>query len=267
MKIILTAIVLLSSLQYAHADISLNFSGLPINDDNPAYIYSIKGQQLKFTAPTEGNTSLYDAEKEEFISLEQKSGKRSMLNKQRLQLRVNQLNIERLKTLTEVEEKLRKELVTMNTAQQHAAETLLNAFKYPEFYGEHTSLIVKPMKKSKVVNSLNCTVYQLYKITDLLKTFCFADAKDLKFSEREYKTLRSFYAFNYYMQSQILIAMGNTKFSLIDFDQHEMSGVLIEEISYQKSARPPAKIAFHSQLKKVDYTPLKEADFSLDKAP
>jgi len=267
MKIILIAIVLLSGLQYASADITLTFSDALKNSDNTSVIYSIKDQQLKFVEPGQNKLNIYNAKTEAFVSLQVQSGQSSTLNKQQLNLRVNQLNKERLKTLEEVEKKLRKDLPSMTSAQQEAAETLLNIYKYPELYGEHTSLIVKSMNRTKVVNGISCKVYHLYKLADLKTSFCFADAQSLKISDADYKTLRRFYAFNYAMQSQMLIAMGKTKFTFIDYDQHDMPGVLIESIRYKKPPRQKTEISFHSALKHVSHSSLKEADFTLPTQP
>jgi len=267
MKIILTCIVLLSSLQYASADISLTYSDQLKKDKTGSVTYSIKNHQLNFTEAGQQKINIYNSKTQEFVSFDPSSGMRSTLNKQKLNQRVNQLNIERMDTLKEVEAKLSKDLESMTTAQQETAETLLNLYKYPEFYGEHTSLIIQSKGRSKVVNGISCKIYHLYKFTDLLKTFCFAEAESLKMSATEYKTLRNFYRFNYSMQSRVLIAMGNTKFTFIDYDQHAIPGVLIEEINYQKSTTAPLKASYHSSLLQFSHQPLKDTVFSVNNTP
>ncbi len=262
MKIILIGIVLLSSLQYAFADTTLIYSDQLIAKSKPTVTYSIKDNRLKLVESGQNKVNVYNRKTEEFVSYEASSGKRSLLNKDILNKRTKQLNKDRLKTVVEVEKKLQKDLPNMTPAQQETAETLINLYRYPEFYGEHTSLIVRKLKSTKQVNGIECQPYQLYKITNLLKTFCFANAESLKMSEEEYQTLRSFYAFNYTMQSQILIALGDTKFSIIDYDQHAMPGVIIEEIAYEKS-----KIIQHSILKHFNNQAIQNADFSIKPSP
>jgi len=267
MKILLIAIVLLSGHQFAYADITLTFNDPLKKTSDNSIIYSIKNHQLKFTTAKQDITNIYNAKTEELVSLQSKTAQQSILNKQRLNQHVNQLNKERIKTLTKVEANLRGDLANMTTAQQETAETLINLYKYPEFYGEHTSLIIKPMNRSKLINGISCQVYHLYKLTDLLKSFCFAEPKSLKISTIEYNTLRSFYRFNYMIQSQILIAKGDTKFTFIDYDQHNIDGVLIEEINYRKSANTEQSIASQNVLEKINNSMLKNTDFSLSTKP
>jgi len=265
MKIILTCIVLLSSLQYAFADTTVTFVDA-LKDTNAASLtYSIKEMQLKLTQSGQNTINVYNSQNNSFVSFNTDTGKSANLNEQILNKRVSQLNKERLQKLAKMQKELPKELPNMTPAQQAASETLINLYKYPEFYGEHTSLVVNKLKQTKQVNGLKCQPYQLYKIDRLLKAFCLADPRSLNMSDSDYKTLRSFYAFNYNMQSRLLIALGNTKFTFIDYDQHNMPGVVIEEIEYQKSSPAQTRISYHSVLKDVQHQLLKSSEFNIEK--
>lgn len=265
MKIILTCIVLLSSLQYAFADTTLTFADALNNTRAVSLTYSIKDMQLKLTQSGQNTVNVYNSQNSSFISFNTDTGKSANLNEQILNKRVSQLNKERLQKLAKVQKQLPKELPNMTPAQQQTSETLINLHKYPEFYGEHTSLVVNKLKQTKQVNGLKCQPYQLYKIDSLLKAFCLTDAGSLNMSDAEYKTLRSFYAFNYSMQSRLLIALGNTKFTIIDYEQHNMPGVVIEEIEYLKSSPTQPQISYHSVLKGVYHQPLKSSAFDIKK--
>jgi len=267
MKIILTCIVLLSSLQYAFADTTLTFADALKNTLTPSLTYSIKDKQLKLTQSGQNTINVYNRKDNTFVSFNTETGKSAQLNEQILNKRVSQLNKERLQKLAKVQKELPKEIPNMTPAQQAASETLVNLYKYPEYYGEHTSLIVRKSDNVKQVNGMACQPYQLYKIDRLLKSFCMAEADALNMSDTEYKTLRSFYAFNYSMQSRLLIALGDTKFTIIDYDQHNMPGVVVEEIEYQKSTTSPPKVSHHNVLKNVHHQPISSVKFDIPPSP
>lgn len=255
MKLILASIVLLSSVQYAHADMTIEYNDV-LNKE--LIIYSIKAKQLKFTQSGQNRINLFNQQKQEFISLDPESGQMSMINEAVLEQRVSQLNQQRLKKLALVERDLSEKLKTMTDDEQKVGESLVNLLKYPEMYGEQTHLILKKTKTSKQVNNINCQVYRLYRVNQRIKDVCIADKKALKISTPDYLTLRNFLDFNYTMQTRIMIAMGNTRFSLIDYKKQNLSGIAIESIEYKDD-----KIFQHQILNSINTETLSSDDFTL----
>jgi len=257
MKIIFTCIVLLYSIQYAYADATLEFKEITSKD---LITYVIKDKKLKLTQSTQDRINFYGQENQEFISFDPQSGLSSLVNNDVLNQRVSKLTQDRLKKLSQVEQKLEKKLQTMTPEEQQAGESLINILKYPDLYGEHTLLKVKKLDTTKQILNTACQVYQVYRDKQLIKEFCMASKKSLKLNTEDYLTQRSFYAFNYKMQSQIMIALGKTRFSLIDYDQHDIKGVLIESIDYKDTA-----ITQHLKLNSINLREVKESEFSLPK--
>jgi hypothetical protein len=258
MKILLTCIVLLSISQYAFADISLTFKTLNNDQYQPSMTYSIKAPLLKFSQTGQNTINLYNRKTRQFTNFDKDSGNTNLLDESTLNRQVSQLKKNRLIKLQGVEKELQKQHATMSTEKQEAAQSVINILKYPDLYGEHTFLKVKKIQPQKQINNINCQVYQLYRNTEKLKSFCLATPKALKMSPEDYQTLRSFYAFNYTMQSQLFLAMGNTKFTIIDYKQHKMPGIVIEDISYENN-----QISHHQLLQSVTNQPLKHTDFKL----
>ena len=80
-------------------------------------------------------------------------------------------------------------------------------------------------------------------------------------SPQEYQTLRSFYAFDYKVLTQIMLAMGKSDFSVIDYEQQKIPGVVIETISYEN-----ATITQHLQLTALKREPLNALEFTFTTA-
>ena len=257
MKILITCIVLLSSIQYAYGDATLEFKEIT---SKGLITYKINDEKLKFTQSTQDRLNLFNSKKQEFISFDPKSGLSTVFNNDVLKQRVSQLSQQRLKKLAQVEQKLDKKLKTMTPEQQQAGESLINILKYPDMYGEHTLLTVKKSDTSKQILNISCQVYQVYRAKQLIKDFCMASAKSLKLDPEDYLTQRSFYAFNYNMQSQLMIAMGKTRFSLVDYDKHDIDGVLIESIDY----RGPT-VQQHLILSDLNHENVSKSEFTLPK--
>ncbi|MCW8933995.1 MAG: hypothetical protein OQK98_04670 [Gammaproteobacteria bacterium] len=257
MKIILICIVLLSSTQYAFGDATLEFKEIT---SKGLITYKIKDEKLKFTQSTQERINLFNRNKLEFISFDPESGVSSVFNNDVLKQRVSQLTQQRLKKLSQVELKLEEKLKTMTPEQQEAGESLINILKYPDLYGEHTLLKINKSDTSKEINNITCQLYQVYRAKQLIKDFCMASAKSLKLSPEDYLTQRSFYAFNYNMQSQLMIAMGKTRFSLVDYDKHDIDGVLIESIDYRDST-----IQQHLILNSISHDKVDKSEFTLPK--
>lgn len=259
MKQIYLLIVLLYSSQYAFADITIKYKDLL--SGKPAYglEYSIRGNQLKFVETGSSRVNIFNAKNTSFISYDPQTGKRALFNEQILDQRVREFNQRRLKKLSAVEKDLEKHLKTMTEKEQEVGQSLINLLKYPDLYGKHTLLKITPMPQQKQIDNISCQSYQLHREKQLLKEYCLADASSLNMSTEEYRTLRRFYAFDYAMQTRLMLALGQTDFSLVDYDQQKMPGVIIETIRY-KHDQPVQHLildGFHKQ-------PLKNTDFSLN---
>lgn len=258
MKKCLFAIVLLYTSQYALADATFKYSSLKGNNSKHLLTYFIKAQQLKYTETSSNKDNVFNHKIQQFTSLDQKTGSLSSLNNEILNAHVMQLNQQRMQKLQSVEKELNIKLKDMSAVQQQAGESLINQLKYPDLYGEHTLMTIKPVKKTKQVNKIECKQYQLYKKSTLIREYCLATPQALGISDNDYQTLRSFYSFDYKMQSKIMIAMGKTGFTIIDFEQQNMPGIVIEIINYNDKL-----ISHHLVLEAVNTDSLDKDIFNI----
>jgi len=261
-KIIYSGIVLLYLGQYAHADITLEYKDQQGSSSAPSIKYQVKQHLLKMTEPDSRRINIFNAHKQEFVSLDEETGKTSILNKQLLKQRTDELNQQRLQKITEVEQALQDKLKDLSEDQQAVRESLINQLRYPEYYGEHTRLQIKPLNKHKQIKQLKCRVYQLYKENSLIRQFCITDSESLNMNPQEYETFRSFYAFNYQTLSQLMLASGNSHFTLVDYEQQNMPGIIIETIHYQNST-----ISQHLILDSFISSTLDNSIFSIEPKP
>ncbi len=260
MKYIL-AIVLLYTTQYAFADATLVFIDAQLKDKQHTITYNIRENQLKLAETGSDRINIYNQSTQQFISFEPKSGKSSMINESILNKRVAQFKKKRIEKVTQVEKELEVKLKTMSKKEQEVGQSLLNMLRYPELYGEHTRLNVHAISKTRQITNIECKTYLLYRDKQLLKEYCFADAKTLNINEQEYRTMRSFYAFDYNMQTQLMLALGESDFSLIDFEKENIPGIVIETISYKDS-----DITQHLLLKSFNADKLPDSTFTFKKA-
>ena len=79
-------------------------------------------------------------------------------------------------------------------------------------------------------------------------------------SSSDYHTLRSLYAFDYDMQTRLMLAMGKTRFSLVDYNAEKINGIMIESIDYQG-----ANITQHIILNGFNTKALPDNTFKLPK--
>lgn len=242
MKYIL-AIVLLYTPQFACADVSLSFKDMLLTNNKQSTNYQIRQNQLRLSESGSRRINIFDQNSQQFVSFDPVSGKSSVLNEKILQQRINQFNQNRLKEIAKVEKKMQVELKTMTEKEQEVGQSLLNMLRYPDLYGKHTQLKITPppqqtsqgATKQTLANRIPCKYYLLYRGTQLLKKFCMADAHSLNMSTQEYQTLRSYYAFDYNIQTRLMLAAGESDFSLVDYEKENMPGVVIEIISYKGS--------------------------------
>ncbi|VAW69275.1 hypothetical protein MNBD_GAMMA09-3714 [hydrothermal vent metagenome] len=232
MKYILP-IVLLYTTQYASADTTLTFMDAQFKDSQHVITYNIKENRLKLAETGSDRINIFNQSTQQFISFDPKTDKTSMINEAVLNQRVTQFKQKRIKKVSEVEKKLEEKLKTMSKKEQEVGQSMLNVLKYPELYGAHTQLRVNSISKTKQVAKIECKTYLLYRKEQLLKEYCFADAKALNINAQEYQTIRGFYAFDYNMQTRLMLALGESDFSLIDFEKEKIPGIVIETISYK----------------------------------
>lgn len=259
MKIIYLAIVLLYLGQYAHADVTLEYKDQLESNSPPSITYQIKQHLLKMSESDSKRINIFDAHKQEFVTFDVATGNKWPLNKQVLKQRIDHLNQQRLEKIAEVERGLEDKLKNLSEEQQAISESLINQLRYPEYYGDHTRLQVKAVDKYKQIKQLKCRIYQLYQNNSLIKQFCITDADSLNMTPQEYKTLRGFYAFNYHTFSQLMLASGRSNFTLVDYDQQNMPGVIIETIDYQSN-----KISQHLTLDTFTASTLDSSIFSIE---
>ncbi|HED33256.1 MAG TPA: hypothetical protein ENJ08_03440 [Gammaproteobacteria bacterium] len=267
MKYILT-IVLLYTHQFAFADVSLVFKDVHIKNSSHTTAYLIKANLLKLTESGSRRINIFNQNSRQFVSFDPNSGKSSMINEKVLDQRVAQFNQRRLKQIAEVEKKMQAKLKTMTEKEQEVGQSLLSMLKYPDLYGKHTQLRVVPAaenapgtKDQKLTTTVPCKSYQLYRGKKLLKRLCMADAASLHMTEQEYKTIRAYYAFDYTMQTRLMLAAGQSDFSLVDYEKENMPGVVIEIISYKG-----AEISQHLLLSSFSDNTLEDSVFMLKKS-
>ncbi len=260
MKPSLLLIVLLSVLQVqiSVADTTLNYNLFQNGQNSQQLSYQLREHHLRLTDNVSKRINLFDSDSQQFVSQRQGSDQFSMLNMEILEQRVNQLNQKRMQEVAEIEKKLQARLNTMSTKEQEVGVGVINQLKYPDLYGEHTLLRTYTTGKTKTIDGIECEVIQLKREATLLKEYCMAGSKELGLSAKEYKTLRSFYRFDYTSQSRIMLAMGKSRFDIIDYDKHEMPGVVIEMNTYKDN-----KLQQQLVLAGVNHKPLKEGLFSL----
>lgn len=252
MRLCLTVIVLLSISQYAIADATLNFKLTPESGEPHSISYSIKDHQLRLTESTSERINLFNQSHKQFVSYEPKSGKAEKINPQILDQRVSQLNSQRLKKLAAVKKQLDVKLEKMTAKEREIGEGLVNQLAYPEYYGEHTQLKIVPLEATKQIANIECRVFQLIKEKERLKEFCVASQQAMQLSKQDYQTLRDFYAFDYNMLSRLMLAMGKSDFTIIDYDKHNMSGVVIETLEFKQSLISQQMLLTEFDTKSID---------------
>jgi hypothetical protein len=262
MKFFLTAIVLLSLSQYAVADATLNYRQSQADNKPSSFSYLIKDQRLRVNESGSERINLFKQPGSEFISYNPQNQQLDLINPAVLKTRVDTLDQQRHQRIEQIETELQQKLTQMSEQEREIGEALLNQIKYPAFYGEHTQIRVIPLKDHKTVAGIECRVYQLVKQKQRIKEFCMAPAEALGLSPKDYQTLRSFYAFEYSMISQLMLAMGKSDFTVIDYDSHDMPGVVIEAIEFKQQ-----QINQHTELDSYNSDPLQTEQLSLPENP
>ncbi len=235
----------------SHADTTLTFKSY-VKDSSNQLTYYIKNGVLRFSEQGTKRINLYNKAEQSFISIDQESGTISRIDKDIIAKRVEQLKAKRLKRLAEVEAQLHKRLQTMSDKEKEVAESLVNQLKYPEFYGLHTLIQTNRSNQTQKISNIDCQIYDVKRKTELLRQVCMAEAKALGMSADDYQTLRDFYRFNYLTQSQMMIAMGKTDFTHIDYHQENMPGIAIAIVTKSDKERQPNLLLESISLAKLD---------------
>lgn len=244
MKQLVTLALLLQIAPLCHADATLTYTSYSSGDDGTQMTYYIKDGMLRFIEQGSTRINLYDHSKQIFLSIDNQNGTISRIDKDILKHRTEQLNKQRLQRLEKAETQLDEQLKAMTPEEQEIAASLVNRLKYPEFYGAHTFLEVRPTEETKTINQFTCQVYKINLKERLLKKVCMVEADVIGLSEEDYRTLRDFYHFNYQARTRMMLAAGKTDFTLIDYEQEKMPGVPLEVVSYedQTSTRPDIRL-------------------------
>jgi len=258
MKFYVTAIVLLSLSQYAVADATLTYSQSQTGSKPTSFSFLIKDQRLRVDESSSERVNLFKQSGTEFISYNPQNQQLDLINPEILKARVEKLDQQRQQRIKQVETELQKKLAQMSEKEREIGEALLNQIKYPAFYGEHTQIRVLPLKDHKTVAGIECRVYQLIKQKQRIKELCMAPAEALGLGSKDHQTLRSFYAFDYSMLSQLMLAMGKSDFTVIDYDAQQMPGVVIEAIEFDQQ-----QISQHTKLTSFNTEPLQAEQLRL----
>ena len=256
MKKYLTGIVLLYASQYAVADTTLVFKDINKKQGDYSLNYQIKDGKLRLTESSSDRINIFDSTKQEFVSYNPKTQQSEKLNPAIIDKRAKLLNKQRLKKLTEVEKELNKKLESMNETEREVGTDLVNQLKYPEYYGAHTHLKITANDKSKLINDIECQVYTISRKDERVRELCIASPEAIP--GNDHTTLQSFYAFEYKLTSQLMLAMGKSDFTVVDHKELGINGVVIENIEYSKN-----KVMQHLLLKSISKDTLGKEIFSL----
>ena len=225
-----------------HADTTLEYTTAGKPPGN-TLTYYVKGNLLRFRDGAAPRFNLFNADQQYFISAETESGTIARIDKRLIDKQVEKLSQQRLARVAEEEQQLRELVKDMDQQKIDIAESLINQLKYPEFYGAHTLLKVKPMKQTKTINGIACHQYQVTRKEQPVRQFCMASRNDLGLDENDYRTLRSFLHFNYQTQTRLLIAQAKTSFNHIDYKEQQIPGIPLEIIDY-KEQQPVPTLSF-----------------------
>jgi hypothetical protein len=230
MKLLYILLFLLAGLKPAISDSTLIFKSFS-DKSSRSNSYYLQNNKLRLLEEHSALFNIYDATRQTFSSLDSRTGQFSRIDTNILNQRVKAMNKLRLKKLAELEKQLKLKLKDMSDKEKEAGESLLNQLKYPEMYGAHTLIKISKSNQSKTINNINCDIYRVFRKDKEIKQVCIADNRALKLNLDDYNTLRHFQQFNYMTQTQLMLAVGNTNFSLVDYQQENIDGIPIEIIN------------------------------------
>lgn len=229
MKVLYILLLVLAGLKPAFSDSTLVYKTFA-DETSYTYTYYLKDNQLRLHEDHSELLNIYDKSSQSFSSQNPATGKTSLINADILQQQVEAMNRQRMLKLAALETQLQPKLKDMNDNEKQASESLLNQLKYPEFYGAHTLLKTHKTRQSKTINNIHCNVYQLLRKDKEIKKICVADNHSLKLDPNDYATFYDFQHFNYNTETSLLLAMGKSSFTQIDYRQEKIDGIPIEII-------------------------------------
>lgn len=194
--------------------------------------YLIRDHQIRVDDGNTKRINIYDAGKRVYDSYAPGKDKHYRITDELISRKVESLDKARRQRIQETEQRLQDKINQLKPEQQQALESLINQLKYPDLYGQQTRLSIHPIKKTHQVQQVKCQLYRLERDDKLLKTFCMAERKDLGLSVDEYKSMRSLLQFNYSVQTRLLMARGESGFTMVDYEEKNMPGIPIEIIDH-----------------------------------
>lgn len=258
MKFKLLLISLLLGSQLCHADATLVYKLPAISKVNKNLSYYIKEGQLRYEEPGSNKINLFDQKTQQFSSLDQATGTISRINRDMVGQHVKIIQQQRQEKLKTVEAELRQKMTTMDENKREAAEVILNKLKYPEFYGDHTFLTSKETSTTKKISQIECRIYNIRQNEQLVRQLCMASRETLKISQPDYQTLRSFLKFNYDIQSQMSLAAGQSSFTYVDYEQHNIQGIPLEIVLFNEEGSRTDQV-----LESISHKSLSKAQFEI----
>lgn len=227
MKKWLIVVCLMSLQQVSFADVTLKLSRYSNNGKQNTFTILVKHQRLRLDDDSK-RINLFDAQQQRFISQNTRSGKIARMDLGILTQRAKQLNQKRQQRLQKVLAELDKKRPQMSQTEQEVGEDLINQIKYPQQYGAYTFNRLEKISTQKEIAGVQCQLYALKRKKQLLKTLCIANQKQLGISSQDFNTLIDYEEFQYQVESQINLAMGDADFDLISLKQQHISGFVIE---------------------------------------
>ncbi len=242
MKKLLIYLSLIAVHYTAYGDARLDFTRYTALDKPVPFSYLIKDQRLRLLEPGSQRFNLFNSLPPAFISLNLQNGNIARMDKNILTQRARQLNQKRLQRLNKIYRELDKKRPSMNEKELELAEEVKNQMKYPRQYGAYTLNKLEKTNTHKEIAGVECQLYTLKRKKQLLKTLCIASQQQLGISADDFATLQAFDEFNYYMQTEIMLAMGDTDFDLVSLKSHQINGVVIEEKRQQDKQKKLQRI-------------------------
>lgn len=260
MKKWLPLIALMTLQNISVADVRLEFSRYTQSGQQGTFNIFVKNSLLRIEDKDAQRFNLFDSEKKRFISQHQRSGKIARMDMNILTQRAQQLNQKRLQRLHKILTELDKKRPQMSQTELEVSEELINQMKYPKEYGAYTFNTLEKTSTQKEIAGIQCQLYTLKRKNQLLKTLCIANQKQLGISSQDFNTLLDYEEFQYQVESQINLAMGDADFDLISLKELNIAGLVIET---QKQLKK--QLVAEQRLTKISTQALNKTLFELPK--
>ena len=257
MKKLLIYLLLIGIHHIAYGDARLDFSRYTADGKPVTFSYLIKNQLLRLDEPGSQRFNLFNSRQQAFVSLNLQNGNMARMDMGILAQRASQLNRKRLQRINKIYQELDKKRPTMNQKELELAEEVKNQMKYPEQFGAYTLNKLEKTNTHKQIAGVDCQLYTLKRENKPLKSLCIASRKQLGISAGDFATMQAYDEFNYQIQSQIMLAMGEADFDLISLKEQQIDGVIIEEKNLQNKQEKPQLILTNISTQAIDKEQLK----------